>query len=54
MKLMMRFSDQTEAVQVWGLTDNMSWRSKEYPLLFDRSRNPKPAFYGVIEAATDE
>lgn len=54
MKLMLRFSDQTEAVQVWGLTDSMSWRSKEYPLLFDRSRNPKPAFYGMLEAATNE
>lgn len=50
MELMLRFADQTEAVQVWGLTDNMSWRSQSYPLLFDRSLNPKPAFYAVLEA----
>ena len=50
MKLMLRFADQTEAVQVWGLTDNMSWRTGQFPLLFDRNRNPKPAFFGVIEA----
>ena len=53
MKLMLRFSEQTEAVQVWGLTDENSWRQKnlEYPLLFDGKCNPKPAFYGVVEAA---
>ena len=53
MELMLRFADQTEAVQVWGITDTMSWRSSSYPLLFDRNRNPKPAFYGVLEAADE-
>ena len=53
MKLMLRFADQTEAVQVWGITDNMSWRSNSYPLLFDRSLNPKPAFYAVLEAVNE-
>ena len=51
MELMVRYEDQTEAVQVWGLTDNMSWRSSSYPLLFDIRLNPKPAFYAVLEAA---
>ena len=51
MELMLRFADQTEAVQVWGVTDTMSWRSQSYPLLFDRAMNPKPAFYAVLEAA---
>jgi endo-1,4-beta-xylanase len=50
MELMLRFADQTEAVQVWGLTDNMSWRSQSHPLLFDRHLNPKPAFWAVAEA----
>lgn len=49
MKLMLRFSDQTEAVQVWGIKDDMSWRSKESPLLFDAARNPKPAFFAVAD-----
>ena len=53
MDLMLRFADQTEAVQVWGLTDNMSWRSQSWPLLFDRNLNPKPAFYAVLEAAQE-
>lgn len=51
MEIMLSHADQTVAVQVWGLTDNMSWRSGQYPLLFDNNRNPKPAFYAVIEAA---
>ena len=50
MQLMLKYAEQTEAVQVWGLTDNMSWRSGRYPLLFDASMNPKPAFYAVLEA----
>ncbi len=54
MKLMLRFSDQTEAVQVWGLTDDSSWRAGTYPLIFDNFRKPKPAFYGMLEAAEEQ
>ena len=53
MNLMLKYADQTEAVQVWGLTDNMSWQTGKYPLLFDSRRNPKPAFFAVIEAAEE-
>ena len=55
MKLMLQYAEQTEAVQVWGLTDNMSWRMNNgvYVLLFDKGMNPKPAFYGVLEAAEE-
>ncbi len=49
MKIMTEYSDQTEAVQVWGLTDAMSWRSREYPLLFDAAGQPKPAFWAVAD-----
>ena len=49
MKLLIRYSDQFEAVQVWGLTDLMSWRSSEYPLLFDGKGNPKPSFWAVAD-----
>ena len=49
MKLLIRYSDQFEAVQVWGLTDSMSWRASQYPLLFDAHRNPKPAFWAVAD-----
>lgn len=49
MRLLLKHSDQFEAVQVWGLTDIMSWRASNYPLLFDGYRNPKPAFWAVAD-----
>ena len=45
-------------VTVWGVSDKGSWRNgwpipgrTDYPLLFDRNDEPKPAFNAVIEAA---
>lgn len=35
---------------VWGLTDAVSWKKQEMPLLFSLSFTPKPAFYGIIKA----
>ena len=49
MKLLRSHSDWFEAVQVWGVTDAMSWRAQNYPLLFDGAGNPKPAFYAVAD-----
>ena len=49
MKILTSHSEQFEAVQVWGLTDMMSWRSRNFPLLFDGRGNPKPAFWAVAD-----
>ena len=49
MKILNDHADQFEAVQVWGLTDTMSWRANQYPLLLDGSGNPKPAFWAVAD-----
>lgn len=49
MKILIAHADQFEAVQVWGLTDNMSWRASQFPLLFDGRGNPKPAFWAVAD-----
>ncbi len=45
-------------VTFWGVTDADSWKNNfpvrgrtNYPLLFDRSGRPKPAFYAVVDAA---
>lgn len=45
-------------VTFWGVTDGHSWKNNwpvrgrtNYPLLFDRSREPKPAFHSVVEVA---
>ena len=54
MKLLLPYSDQLEAVQVWGITDTKSWRAPQYPLLFTGSLAAKPAFWAVIEAAGAE
>lgn len=54
MKLMLSYADQTEAVEVWGLKDDMSYRSYEYPLLFDARLNPKPAFWAVADPENEQ
>ena len=48
-QIFMDYADQLEAVQVWGLTDNSSWRASEFPLLFDAKSAPKPAFEAILE-----
>lgn len=49
MKLYTRYADDILAVQVWGVTDDLSWKADKYPLLFDRKVQPKPAFHALIE-----
>jgi len=48
--------DAITRVTFWGLDDGRSWlntyhhqRRTDYPLLFDRQSQPKPAFYAVID-----
>ncbi len=49
--------DKISRVTFWGVTDNNSWLNNwpirgrtNYPLLFDRNNQPKPAFEAVIKA----
>lgn len=51
MKIFLRYADRIEAVQVWGTVDDLSWRADEYPLLFDKDAQPKPAFDTLVELA---
>jgi endo-1,4-beta-xylanase len=39
-----------EAVTFWGFTDAHTWLTGDRPLLFDAQYQPKPAFFGVIDA----
>ena len=52
MRMLSKYTDQLEAVQVWGLTDGMSWIAAKYPLLFDRTGQPKPAFWAVADPSS--
>lgn len=38
------------ALVVWGVRDNESWKRSQYPLLFDDNYAKKPAYYGILEA----
>jgi endo-1,4-beta-xylanase len=45
--------DAVTRVTFWGLSDADSWLNRgrtNYPLLWDRQRQPKPAFAAVVEA----
>jgi endo-1,4-beta-xylanase len=56
-KLFLKHKDKIDRVTFWGVNDGQSWLNgwpvrgrTNYPLLFDRQFNPKPAYYKVIEA----
>ena len=38
------------AVVVCGITDNLSWKRNNNPLLYDQDYAKKPAYYGMLEA----
>lgn len=51
-----RKKDKIDRVTFWGVHDGMSWKNgypipgrTNYPLLFDRNKNPKPAFDALIK-----
>ncbi len=57
----LRHRDVISRVTLWGVTDADSWLNyhpvlgrTDYPLLFDRAGQPKPAFEAVLRAAGDE
>jgi endo-1,4-beta-xylanase len=39
-----------DAVTFWGFTDAHTWLTGESPLLYDTQYQPKPAFFGVLDA----
>ncbi len=57
-KLFMKYKKNVSRVTFWGVNDGQSWLNgwpirgrTNYPLLFDRNFQPKPAFYSVIATA---
>jgi endo-1,4-beta-xylanase len=54
-KLFLKYKKNVSRVTFWGINDGQSWLNDwpirgrtNYPLLFDRNFQPKPAFYSVI------
>lgn len=54
-KLFLKHKDKITRVTFWGVNDGQSWLNgwpvpgrTNYPLLFDRSFNPKPAYHSVM------
>lgn len=52
-----RHRQVVERVTLWGVSDGSSWLNSwpvrgrtNYPLLWDRQLNPKPAFFAVVKA----
>jgi len=59
-EIYLRHSDKITRVTFWGVTDGDSWKNNwpvrgrtNYPLLFDRQWQPKPAYHAIIDAALE-
>ena len=54
-QLFLKHRDKIDRITLWGTHDGESWKNgfpvggrTNYPLLFDRQWQPKPAYYGVV------
>jgi endo-1,4-beta-xylanase len=59
-RIFRRKQDKIDRVTLWGVHDGMSWKNnypipgrRNYPLLYDRNRQPKPAFEAVLGVAKE-
>jgi endo-1,4-beta-xylanase len=53
-KVFVKHHKYVKVVTFWGANDDVSWRRRGHPLLFDGNDQPKPAFDAVINVATDK
>jgi len=58
-KLFLKHKDKISRITFWGVNDAQSWLNDwpirgrtNYPLLFDRAFQPKPAYFSVIKTKT--
>ena len=50
--LIVKHRNRVSRVTFWGLSDADSWLNRgrmNHPLLWDRQRQPKPAFHAVVD-----
>lgn len=59
-KIFLKHKDKISRITFWGVNDGQSWLNDwpvsgrtNYPLLFDRNYQPKPAFYSVLNVASN-
>jgi endo-1,4-beta-xylanase len=59
-KIFVKYKDKITRITFWGIDDAQSWLNDwpiqgrtNYPLIFDRKYQPKPAFYSVLECAKE-
>jgi GH35 family endo-1,4-beta-xylanase len=48
--ILVKHEKTVERVTFWGLNDRRSWRSGQYPLIFDSSNQRKPAYTAIVDA----
>jgi endo-1,4-beta-xylanase len=55
-KILIKYKNTISRVTFWGVHDGVSWTNNwpvrgrtNYPLLFDRNYQPKPAFYEIVQ-----
>mgnify|MGYP001801188365 CR=1 FL=1 len=59
-RLFRKYEDVILRISFWNIHDGESWLNHfpwgrvNHPLLFDRERQPKPAFYSVLEVLSEE
>jgi len=60
-RLFLKYKQNVSRVTFWGVNDGQSWLNNwpirgrtNYPLLFDRNFQPKPAFYSVIATENEK
>jgi endo-1,4-beta-xylanase len=59
-KIFVKYKGTITRITFWGVDDGQSWLNgwpirgrTNYPLIFDRKGNPKPAFYEIIKTAKE-
>lgn len=49
MDVLVKYSDGISSVVFWGTTDDKSWRSDRFPLLFNGDYTAKECFYSIVD-----
>ena len=48
MQMLMKYKENVSCVTFWGLSDDVSWRASQNPLIFKKNLQPKQAYYEIM------